>query len=171
MSSNAKPDCNLLALRRIILDSFPSYAFHGPVMSGSNEPNVYEVDADNLDKVLAGKNWRELTREFLDVHQDEYVLMNDSAVVAFLGAWLWRAADNLGGENHVRDSLIFHLASFGGSRSQNYGLWSRGFSSLDQQQRSAIRLLVECAATTALSDIGKEDALRALKNVEENMNI
>jgi hypothetical protein len=166
MSDNIKPDCNLHALRQIILDSFPSYPLHGLVMAVSHDPSVYEVDADNLDKVLAGKEWRELEAEYLDANPDEYVLMNDSAVAAFLGAWLWRAADDLRGENRVRDSLIFHLASFGGSRVQNYGLWANGFRSLNQQQRNAISSLLEFVIT--LSDTGKEDALKALSSVKEN---
>lgn len=166
MSNNIESGFDLCVLRQIILDSFPSYPFYGPVMAVSHDPSIYETDADDLDTVLAGKEWRELTTEYLDANQDEYVLMNDSAVVAFLGAWLWRAADNLSGENQVRSSLIFHLMSFGGSRTQHYGLWANGFKSLNQRQRDVISSLLECASI--FSSTSKEDIAKALKSVKEN---
>ncbi len=102
-------------------------------MAVAHDPAVYEAEADNLDIALAGKQWRDLTAEFVSANPDEYILMNDLAVVAFLGAWLWRATEDLDGPSELRRSLVFHLASYGGSRTQDYGLWANGFKSLNQQ--------------------------------------
>lgn len=74
-----QPECAAEGLRRIIVESFPSYPFRGPVMAVSNAPSVYEVETDNLDSVPGGKESKELSDDFLDANQDEYVLMNDSA--------------------------------------------------------------------------------------------
>ncbi|HEX3942409.1 MAG TPA: hypothetical protein VHX11_13065 [Acidobacteriaceae bacterium] len=159
--------CDTTNLQQMISEEFPAERYHGKVMIESHDSFVYEAETDNLDATLAGKTWKELDSSFVTTNHDEYVLMNGSAVVAFLGAWLWRAAEALDAQNQVRSSLIFQLATYGGFQADGSGLWGRSLKSLNQRQRNVIRLLLECATETA-----KEGELnlmdRALKSVINN---
>lgn len=159
--------CKTRELQTIIASEFPACAYHGKVMTTTHAPSEYEIETDNLDVVLAGKTWKEIGAEFVAVNRDDYVLMNDSAVVAFLGAWLWSAVENLDGKNQVRSSLIFHLATFGGVGSAGSGLWANNFKSLSQKQRLVIHRILECAAESA-EEKERDQISKALKNVEAN---
>jgi hypothetical protein len=151
MNGSDGPMCGTEEIQRMIANEFPSHPYEGIVMEEYHPPSVYESEGDDLNTFLKGKTWRDLIPDFVNTNEDEYVLMNGIALVAFLGAWLWRAAEDLGGNNQVRSSLIFHLASYG------TGLWKGAFKSLNQSQRDVIHSLLK--STTKSADQKEKDLI------------
>src|SRR4051794_38061066 len=103
--------CDTNELQDAIANAFPTYSYNGPVMNHPYDPSDFEDEADNLDVLLHGRNWRQLKpvtfgrndddsvsineRGSLLISGDEYVLMDDRAIPAFLAPWLWKAVENL----------------------------------------------------------------------------
>ena len=155
----------------MILESFQSYIFHGQVMAAAHLPGEYEIEEDDLGVLLKGKEWRTIDVAYLDANEDDYLLMSAPAVVAFLGAWLWRAVDNWGSRrNQILYFLVSSLRYFGGKPPDKGGLWATQFRLLSQEQRSTILHLLECAADIESSSERKEEILGALKNVRDNLD-
>jgi hypothetical protein len=65
-SVHSPSDCNETALRQMILESFPAYLYEGPIMANLHDSQEYEFAEDNLDHVLAGKEWIGLQRAYID---------------------------------------------------------------------------------------------------------
>jgi hypothetical protein len=130
-------------IHEMITSEFPAHPFYGTVTEKWHPPSFYESEGDDLTTLLKGKTWRDLYPDYVDVNEDDYVLMNASALPIFFAAWLWRAAEDLGSHNQIRSSLIFHLATFGNE------LWRSAFKSLNQRQREVIRILLESSAPSA----------------------
>jgi hypothetical protein len=160
--------CGKKELQEAIASEFPAHPYSGPILAVSNDPSVYDVDTDNLDFLLKGKSWKELDPQFVESNHDEYVLMNELALPAFLGAWLWNAAEDVNLSNQVLSSLVFHLATYGGSEEQKTGLWGRGFKGLNQKQRDVIHLLLKCAAESGTVSSDRARIEQALMSVEIN---
>lgn len=161
-------ECGTDILQELVLEYFPAIPYYGQVLAISHDSSEYEADSDNLDVVLFGKEWRELVSNYVEANEDDYVLMSSKAVVAFLGAWLWRAAETLEGENEIRSSLIFHLAKYGGVRDK-FGLWAGSFSGLDGEQRKVILALIKCSAKNNMGEEERANILEAVESIEQNM--
>ena len=160
--------CETKELQAAISREFPALPYSGPILAVSHDASVYEVDDDNLDTLLRGKSWKDLDSQFVESNHDEYVLMNERALPAFVGAWLWRVAGDTNLSNQVLSSLVFHLATFGGSERQKTGLWARGFQGLNQRQRDVIHLLLKCAAGSASVSQDRAQIEQALTSVLMN---
>lgn len=160
--------CKKQELQEAIANEFPSHPHSGPVLEVSHDPSVYEAEGDNLDILLKGRSWRDLDSSFVESNDDEYVLMNERALPVFIGAWLWRAAEDPHLSNQVLSSLVFHLATFGGQVETGSGLWNGGFKGLSQTQREVISLLLRCAADSATRNQDREQIEKALTSVEIN---
>ena len=83
--------CEKRELQEAISNQFPSHTYSGSVLAVSHDPSVYDAEDDNLDILLKGKSWRSIDLQFVESNHDEYVLMNEQALPAFLAAWLWKA--------------------------------------------------------------------------------
>lgn len=160
--------CEKRELQEAISNQFPSHTYSGSVLAVSHDPSVYDAEDDNLDILLKGKSWRSIDPQFVESNHDEYVLMNEQALPAFLAAWLWKAAEDARLSNQVLASLVFHLATYGGSEKQESGLWGRAFKGLNQGQRDVIHLLLTCAAENTSIAGEREQISKALTNVESN---
>jgi len=152
-------------LKQMILDSFPAYPYEGQIMAMLRDPQEYESEADDLDLVLAGKEWTGLQRAYIDANYDDYVLMSPSAVQAFLAAWLYPAIDDLGGSNHIRSGLLFHLNRVGDDLRYESG-WARGLALLTRDQAQAVQALIRCTAATAFIKEHLLEAQRALAKLQ-----
>jgi hypothetical protein len=117
-------------------------------MAMLRDPQEYESKADDLDLVLAGKEWTGLQRAYIDPNYDDYVLMSPSAVQAFLAAWLYRGIDDLGGSNHIRSGLLSHLNRVGDDLRYESG-WARGLALLTRDQAQAVQALIRFIAAAA----------------------
>ena len=139
--------------------------FTGQVMAVLHDPSVYECEADNLDLVLAGKEWQALERAYIDANPDDYVLMAPLAVQAFLPAWLVRAADDLAEANDALSALIFHVNASSVNLLYDSG-WARSLAIFTYQQIDALRELIRCTAEATWDEEDRQEARRALAKFE-----
>ena len=160
--------CEKRELQEAISNQFPSRPYSGPVLAISHAPSVYDAEDDNLDILLKGKSWKNIDPQFVESNHDEYVLMNEQALPAFLAAWLWNAAEDTRLSNQIVASLVFHLATYGGLEKQESGLWGRALKGLNQGQRDVIHRLLKCAAENTSVDQDREQIAKALTNIESN---
>jgi hypothetical protein len=153
-------ECDTKYLQSLVLISFPVPKYDGPIMQPSNG-TIFEAEADDLDRVIGGKRWQELDREYIEANRDDYLLMRPQAVKVYLGAWLWYAVENLDAENVVRDALMHHL------RYSSDHLWTGPFNALTNEQVEILRQLARCTLETSRLNIEKENASKALEHIPE----
>ncbi len=169
MTTRHEVDCSTEALQQSINELFPSYRFEGLVTANNQEPAEYEIPADDLNSVLTGKAWQDLTGDYLYDNPDDYVLMNEAATTAFIGAWLMKVAENPTCENPILSSLVHTLAIYGGGEKPDQGIWATSFSGLNPQQRQLILRIVECCLNNADAPAAGDELVRALENLRANL--
>jgi hypothetical protein len=104
----------VMVLRQAIVRSFPIVEHQGKITNcdGAWLPELSEENAIHDDdmfvyEALTGRTWPEIPTRFLHEQPDGFVLLTDEALVAYLGAWLMCALEDMDGENIVREFVVY----------------------------------------------------------------
>jgi len=95
-------------MREMILRAFPSQTYEGTITTDDDALDDPDLDDHKyVYEELKGKQWPDLSHDFLDSSPDGFVLLTEGALRAYLAAWLMRALDESDGGEHVRDYIVY----------------------------------------------------------------
>ncbi len=153
-------DERVTALREMIKQTFPADRYAGPVTPYDPGPWAEELDEEQvLYETLKGRSWTEAPADFLQQYPDAYLMLTAEAFVAFLAAWLNYSLENMGGENEVREYLVYACSPPGES-------W-KVLSPLNPRQRASVRALMAEFVENEQSGLIREKAVKALTRIDE----
>ncbi len=150
----------IASLRQKVKQAFPPEKYDGTVTSYDPGPWTEELDEEQAPyETLTGRSWTEVSPRFLQNNPDAYLLLTPQAYAAFVAAWLNHSLENLGGENEVREFLIYTCSPPANS-------WQI-LSPLNPQQRATVRSLIAEFVERESNSFVREKAIKALARVDE----
>jgi len=136
-------DDRIDALRDAIRRAFPPETYAGVVTPYDHRLNDPDVEDEKyFHDSLKGRKWTDLPRQLLDQNPDGYVRLTNTAFAAFLAAWLIRSLEDIGGENEVRDFVVFAFSPKHHMVPDTTELILERLRSLNQEQRRILQTLL-----------------------------
>jgi hypothetical protein len=175
VGSNSKPgaqtaDQRIAVLQDAIRAAFPAVAYTGAItrhdgtwLPELTEENAIPDDDKFVYEALVNRSWIDVSRKFLDDEPDGFVLLTSEALPAFLAAWLMRSLDEPGGENKVREFLVYAFSPSPSYAADNNAYTASLIKSLNPSQRFVVRSLLAEFCDSEVSGFIRASAHEAVR--------
>ena len=164
----------IASLRRAIRRAFPAIDYEGEItrhdgawLPELTEENGMYDDEMFLYKAVKGHRWTDVAKDYLINAPDDFCLLSQKSLGAYLGAWLECSLDEIDGENRVREYLIYSFSRTGTSGlNSDIERVSELLSGLSAEQRHVLLELLKEFAQQEPSQYIREHAASAVDIVD-----